>query len=97
VLWGCDIEEVQPHLLIRDLAALNPRNEHLRAAVQAAGSVYQRRTAPTLLQHVRAAAAGRDRSFNGVSLRSSLIRTLESRPTGRLAPRCRHPSVGKRL
>ena len=77
VLWGCDIEEVQPHLLIRDLAALNPRDQQLQSAVQTAGEVYQRRTAPTLLAHVRSAAAGKDRSFNGVSLRSSLIRTLE--------------------
>ena len=77
VLWGCDIEEVQPHLAIQDLAALNPRDEQLRAAVQAAGESYQRRTAPTLLQHVRSSAAGKDRLLNGVSLRSSVIRTLE--------------------
>ena len=77
VLWGCDIEEVQPQLLIRDLAALNPGDEHLRAAVEAAGDVYQRRTAPVLLQQVRSAAEGKDRSFNGVSLRRSLIGALE--------------------
>ena len=52
VLWGCDIEEVQPHLLIRDLAALNPRDEHLRSAVAGRRRCFQRRTAPTLLQHV---------------------------------------------
>lgn len=77
VLWGCDIEEVQPQLLIGDLAALNPGDQQLQAAVRAAGDRYQRRTAPTLLQHVRSAGAGKDRSFNGVSLRRSLIRTLE--------------------
>src|SRR6267378_2568305 len=77
VLWGCDIEELQPHLLIRDLAALNPRDEHLQAAVDAAGDAYQRRMAPALLQHVRSATAAKDRSINDVSLRSSVIRTLE--------------------
>jgi hypothetical protein len=25
VLWGCDIEEIQPHLLIRDPAFANPK------------------------------------------------------------------------
>ena len=77
VLWGCDIEEVQPHRLILELAGLNPRDPHLRSAVQAAGDSYQRRTASLLHQHILAAAAGRDQSFNGVSLRSHLVRTLE--------------------
>ncbi len=77
VLWGCDIEEIQPQLVIQDLAAANPADEHLRAAVALAGNVYQRRTAPMLLQHVQSATAIKDLVVNGVSLRSSLIRTLE--------------------
>lgn len=77
VLWGCDIEEVQPHLLIRELAALNTPDQALEAAAQAAGDTYQRRTASTLLQHVRSSTTSRDRAFNGVSLRRSLTRTLE--------------------
>jgi hypothetical protein len=77
VLWGCDIEEVQPHLLIRELAALNPRDQALEAAARAAGNAYQRRTAPALLQHARSSTASRDRTFSGVSLRRSLLRTLE--------------------
>ncbi|MGH9139686.1 MAG: hypothetical protein ACRD2I_00945 [Vicinamibacterales bacterium] len=77
MLWGCDIEEIQPQLVIQDLAAANPADEHLRAAVALAGNVYQRRTAPMLLQNVQSATATRDLVVNGISLRSSLIRTLE--------------------
>jgi hypothetical protein len=77
VLWGCDIEEAQPHLPIRELAAANPSDEHLAAAVNAAGDRYQRRTAPTLLQHVRSAAVTKDVVLNGISLRRNLVQTLE--------------------
>jgi len=77
VLWGCDIEEMQPQWLIRDLAAANPQDRHLQAAVDAAGDIYMRRTAPTLLQHVRTATVAKDLIINSVSLRSNLIRTLE--------------------
>jgi len=77
VLWGCDIEEAQPHRLIRDLAAANPADEHLRAAVDEVATGYQRRLAPILLQHVEAAANVNDRMVNGVSLRGSLVRSLE--------------------
>jgi len=77
VLWGCDIEEIQPQLLIRDLAAANPADEHLRAAADLAGNAYQRRTAPALLDHVRSAARVKDLDINGISLHQSLIQTLE--------------------
>jgi hypothetical protein len=77
VLWGCDIEEAQPQLLIRELARANPSDKSLAAAVAEAGDRYQRRAAPALLQHVRSAAISKDVFTNGVSLRSSLVRTLE--------------------
>ena len=34
VLWGCDMEEGRPDLLIRELAAANPRNPSLQAAAE---------------------------------------------------------------
>ena len=77
VLWGCDIEEAQPHLLIRDLTAANPRNEQLQAALEMTKDGYQRRMAPVLLQHVKAATGTKDLLIGGVSLRSSLLGTLE--------------------
>jgi hypothetical protein len=77
VIWGCDIEEIQPQLVLRDLAAANPADEHLRAAVALAGNVYQRRTAPMLLQHVQSATTIKDLVVNDISLRRSLIQTLE--------------------
>jgi hypothetical protein len=77
VLWGCDIEEVQPHLLIRELAAANPDDKDLRAAVDMVKDGYQRRMAPALLQLVRAAAGIKDLPIGAVSLRGTLVRTLE--------------------
>jgi hypothetical protein len=77
VLWGCDIEEVQPHVLVRELAAANPANEQLRAAVVEVNSGYQRRAAPVLLRYVESAGKVNDRVINGVSLRASLVQTFE--------------------
>jgi hypothetical protein len=77
VLWGCDIEDVQPHLLLRDLSAANPGNEQLRAALDEVSNGYQRRAAPGLLKHLEAAARVNDRVINGVSLRASLVQTFE--------------------
>jgi hypothetical protein len=84
VLWGCDIEEAQPHFLIRDLAAANPESKDLQAAVDMVKNGYQRRMAPALLQLVQGAAGIRDVLISGVPLRSSLVRTLEIE-TDRLA------------
>jgi hypothetical protein len=77
VLWGCDIEEVQPHFLIRELAAANPGSRDLQAAADMVKGGYQRRMAPALLPLVQAAADATDRQVGGVSLRSSLQGTLE--------------------
>ncbi len=77
VLWGCDIEEIRPQWLIRDLASANPTDRNLEAAVAAAGSVYQRQTAPRLLEYVTAARLTTDLMMNGVSLRRSVVQTLE--------------------
>ena len=84
VLWGCDIEEVQPHLLIRDLATANPDNKNLQKAVDMVENGYQRRMALALLQLVESAGI-KDRLIGTISLRNSLVRTLEvesSRFTG---------------
>ena len=77
VLWGCDIEEIQPQWLIRELAAANPKDRHLQAAVDAVGDTYRRRMAPILLQHLQSATVAKDLIINNVSLRGHLIRTLE--------------------
>ena len=101
VLWGCDIEEAQPQSLIRELAAANPHSKDLQAAADMVRDEYQRRMAPALLKLVVAAAAITDRQLGGVSLRESLVRTLEvetARSTGvRLAASSRRESVMKGL
>jgi hypothetical protein len=77
VLWGCDIEEVQPQFLIRELAAANPNNSDLQTAAELVKNGYQRPMAPALLRLVEATGAVKDRSIGAVSLRHSLIQTLE--------------------
>jgi hypothetical protein len=77
VIWGCDMEEIQPHLLIRDLAALNPRDESLRRMVEMVAQGYNRRMAPQLRALLTASRAVKDASPNGISLRENLLATLE--------------------
>lgn len=77
VLWGCDIEEAQPQLLIRELAAANPDSKELQVAVDTVKSGYQRRMAPALLKLIQAAGVLKDQQIGGVSLHDSLVRTLE--------------------
>jgi hypothetical protein len=77
VLWGCDMEEARPHLLLQELAAANPRNQELQSAAELTKDGYRRATAPKLLEHVRKAGEIKDLLAGGVSLRSSIIRTLE--------------------
>jgi hypothetical protein len=77
VLWGCDIEEVQPHLLLRELAAANPDSRELQAAVDVVRDGYERPMAPDLLRLVGSADVVEDPLPGGVSLRTSLVRSLE--------------------
>ena len=77
VLWGCDMEEVRLHLLIRDLAALNPQNEDLRAAADLTKGGYQRSAAPKLLSLIGSATRVKDTSAGAMSLRALILRTLE--------------------
>lgn len=76
-LWGCDMEEVLPNSLIRDLAGANPKNA---ALVKMAGMVeggYNRAQAGELLAALQSATNLHDPAPGGVSLRDSLLATLE--------------------
>jgi len=77
VLWGCDMDEVQPNLLIRDLAAGNPKNVNLAKMVEITQSGYKREQAPELLQLAGGLTIIRDRTVNDVSLLGSIKATLE--------------------
>jgi hypothetical protein len=85
VLWGCDMEEEQPQLLIRELAALNPKDVHLRQMVQLTKHEYTRQMAPSLLDLANRTHGGKDQLFNGISLRQNLVATLQI-DTDRLVP-----------
>ncbi len=77
VLWGCDIEEVQPQLLIRDLASANPKNQTLQAMVEMVKSGYNRSMAPELFQQLQKTTGIKDVRSGGVSLRASILNSLE--------------------
>jgi hypothetical protein len=77
VLWGCDMDEGQPHLLIRELAAANPASPSLGRMLDITKSGYKREMAPELLQWTRGLANIRDLWINDASLLESLEATLQ--------------------
>lgn len=77
VLWGCDIEEVQPQMLIVELASLNPSDLDLRRMLELTKDGYTRKMAPDLLDLAKRSKGKVDAVLNDVSLRENLIETLE--------------------
>lgn len=76
LLWGCDIEEMQPDRLIRQLAQLNPSDARLRQMVTAISAGYHRKQAPALLKLAESRVPAHDPSIGGESLWQSLKDTL---------------------
>jgi hypothetical protein len=77
VIWGCDIEEAQPQMLIAELASLNPGDLDLNLMVELTKGGYKRIMAPTLLDLAKRSKGREDAVLNDVSLRENLIETLE--------------------
>jgi len=77
VIWGCDIEETQPQLLIGELASLNPDDRNLKRMRELTKDGYNRKMAPDLLNLAEQSKADVDTVWNDVSLRKSLVETLE--------------------
>jgi hypothetical protein len=76
-LRGGDIEEPQPHLLIRDLAAANPRSRLLQLMVETLKDGYQRKLAPDLLQLARQIGDVTEPALGPIPLKVQVLRTLE--------------------
>jgi len=76
VLWGCDIEELQPDRLIRQMAQLNPANAHLRAMAEMVAGGYNRKQAPALLQLAESEHPAQDTFAGRVSLWQNTLDTL---------------------
>jgi len=74
---GSDIEEPQPHLLIRELASANPTNRPLQTMVELTEEGYKRTLAPKLLEAASSMGEVKDSAPGGISLRQQVIRTLE--------------------
>lgn len=77
VLWGCDMDEAQPNLLIRDLASTNPSNPALRQMMETTRTGYNRTMAPELLKLAQGSTGIKDHIINDVSLYENLVATLE--------------------
>lgn len=77
VIWGCDIEEVQPQMLIAELASLNPSDLDLRRMLELTKDGYTRKMAPELLDLAKRSKGKVDAVLNDGSLRENLIETLE--------------------
>lgn len=102
VLWGCDMDEFQPHLLIRDLAAANPSSPSLTRMIDVTKSGYKREMAPELLQLVQGLSTIRDQQINDVSLLGNVRATLEIdndrlNPDAKLPAQLRRESLMKEL
>ncbi len=76
VLWGCDMEEIQPGLLIKALADLNPGHSQLKQMVSMTQNGYIRKMAPQLLDLAQKDAGISDQIVNDISLRENLLMTL---------------------
>src|SRR5260370_29440745 len=76
VLWGCDIEELEPGRLISDLAKINPRDAQLRRMAEVVAQGYNRKQAPELLLLAESEHPVNDAVIGGESLWTNLQDTL---------------------
>jgi len=74
---GSDIEELQPHLLIRALAEANPQNQPLQSMLEVTKDGYKRPQATQLLALARSMGTVKDSTPGGISLRQQVIATLD--------------------
>jgi hypothetical protein len=102
VLWGCDMDEMQPNLLIDNLAAANPKNAALAKMAEMARGGYKRGLAPDLLRLMPDPASIQDQTVNDVSLAENIRTTLEIEndrlnPETRFSAQQRRESLMKQL
>jgi hypothetical protein len=76
-LRGGDIEEPRPHVIIRELSAVNADNRILQSMVEVVKDGYQRKRAPELLNLAREMGEIKDINVGGSSLKTLVLRTLE--------------------
>ena len=74
---GSDIEELQPHSLIRALAEANLQNRSLQSMLELTKAGYKRSQATQLLALARSMGDIKDSRPGGISLRQQVVRTLE--------------------
>jgi hypothetical protein len=74
---GSDIEEPQPHSLIRAMAEANPQNRSLQSMLELTKDGYKRPQATQLLALARSMGDVKDSTPGGISLRQQVVRTLE--------------------
>ena len=102
ILWGCDMDEFQPQLLIRDLARSNPTDPILAGMVDSTKSGYERKMAPGLLESARRLTNIRDLTVDDVSLVENIRATLQIdsdrlNPDTKLSAQLRRESLMKQL
>jgi hypothetical protein len=95
VLWGCDMDELQPQMLIQGLRLLNPSNRNLNRMAALTADGYRREMAPTLFNLAREITGIRDEVLNDISLRRNLLATLEIE-SNRFTPNTKMASQNER-
>jgi len=96
------MEELQPHWLIRDLAAANPTHSSLARMVEITKSGYKRQMAPGLLELMPSAGMVGDVTVNDISLAENIRATLAIEndrlsPGAKFAASLRRESLMKEL
>ena len=102
VLWGCDIEEVRPDQLIRELALSNPVNRALQVMAEKTAQGYRRGAAPELFALARRASEDSQAPRgSGQSLRDLAqtfeVESLRSSPSRRFEASTRRELLRKEL
>ena len=102
VLWGCDMDEFQPDLLIRDLARTNPSNLPLEQMVGITKTGYERKMARELLDLAHRLTNIQDSTINDASVLQNLRSTLEIdsdrlKPETKFSAQVRRESLMKEL
>ena len=77
VLWGCDIEEVQPDRLIGQMARLNPTDVRLHDMLDMVSNGYSRKRAPELLLLAKSERPAHDVLIGDESLWKNTVETLQ--------------------
>lgn len=76
-LWGCDMQEMQLEMLIKELAQVNPKDPMMSLLLYKVKNGYNRKMSPDLLNALITYKPPRDKQYNNTSLFENIIYSLK--------------------